>query len=140
MGVGLAALILLVGVLFFCFRARRRSSNNTREISTGAYAKSPHSYGGSDEVTYSKVPYHSGTAGGMRQPQTEEYGQHSMMAGGWSRPEQNVTQQQRRVELEEQQGMRHEMDARSLPDMDSDEDEEAETRSLEDIERVHGQR
>lgn len=41
------------------------------------------------------------------------------------------------AELEEQQGPRHEMDARSLPDMDLDDDHE-ETRSLQDIERARG--
>ena len=35
--------------------------------------------------------------------------------------------------MEEQQGARHEMDARSLPDIDDD-DDAAETRSLQDIE------
>lgn len=57
----------------------------------------------------------------------------------WSPPGQRVPNTDGRVELEEQQGMRHEMDARSLQDMDLEDDRE-ETRSLEDIERAHGQR
>jgi len=52
-------------------------------------------------------------------------------------------------QLLEPQGVRHEMDARSLTDRndewrtdanEEDDDEEADTRSLEDIERVHRQR
>ena len=42
-------------------------------------------------------------------------------------------QQGERFEMEEQQGARHEMDARSLPDIDDDDDAN-ETRSLQDIE------
>lgn len=140
-GVGAGGALLLAGALFFfCCRGHRKSSNTPHEISTEGYSKSQHSYNGSGEVTYGKVPYHPGSAGEMREPHSAELTPTSMLASSWSPPEQNVRPTEGRAELEEQQGMRHEMDARSLPDIDFDEDDEAETRSLEDIERVHGQR
>ena len=61
------------------------------------------------------------------------------MDDNWSPPEPRKPTADGRIELEEQQGMRHEMDARSLHDMEIEDDRE-ETRSLEDIERVHGER
>lgn len=76
----------------------------------------------------------------MSEPHTEEHTPTDPLADNWTPPERQIPTAHDRVELEEQQGMRHEMDARSLPDMDSDEDEEADTRSLEDIERIHRER
>ena len=76
----------------------------------------------------------------MSEPHSEEHTPTSALADNWTPPEREVPSARDRVELEEQQGMRHEMDARSLPDMDSEDDEEADTRSLEDIERIHRER
>lgn len=83
---------------------------------------------------YKKVPANSGS---VDHSSEERVSPSSGLGDSWAPPEQRVPNADGRVELEEQQGYRHEMDARSLQDMDLDDDRE-ETRSLEDIERAHG--
>lgn len=84
---------------------------------------------------YAKVPLTPGSA--EERSSEEQRPVSSELGDNWTPPEQKVPTTDGRVELEEQQGARHEMDARSLPDMDVDDDEE-DTRSLQDIERAHG--
>lgn len=84
---------------------------------------------------YTKVA----NSGSVDHSSEERVSPSSRLDDDWSPPEPRVPTAAGRVELEEQQGMRHEMDARSLQDMDLDDDRE-ETRSLEDIERTHNQR
>jgi hypothetical protein len=85
---------------------------------------------------YTKVPANSGS---IDHSSNERDSPSSALHDNWAPPEQRVPTTDGRVELEEQQGYRHEMDARSLQDIDLDDDRE-ETRSLEDIERAHGHR
>ena len=90
-------------------------------------------------VRYSKVPVVGTVNEAPRHPSPE--GQRpisSLMGDSWTPPEPEKEGAEGRVELEEQQGPRHEMDARSLPDMERDDEEDEETRSLQDIERAHG--
>lgn len=132
---------LLALVLFFCWRSRRgKDSHSTRSV-----PKERSGYSGKgDYYTYREVPYEtSGTRGAKQvreEPQSEEHTPSSLVGMGdaWVPAEPAAATTEGRTELEEQQGARHEMDARSIDF--SDDDEEAETRSLEDIERVHQQR
>ena len=145
-GVGIGGLLLIAGVIFLFYRSRkRRSSRTPRSAAVGEYSKSQQS-GHGDEgrsvspIGYSKVPYHeSSPTEDMQEQQSDRRPPSSLIGDEWSPPEQDVPSPDGRVELEEQQGQRHEMDARSLPDMDMD-DEEEETRSLRDIEMAHERR
>ena len=140
-GVGLGGALVLGGVIFLCLRfRRRRSSRNPRSAGAGEYPMSETKPKGTTErspVRYSKVPV---TSGATEEPNSGSEGQRpvsSTLGDDWAPPEPNKETADGRVELEEQQGARHEMDARSLPDMEMD-DEEEETRSLQDIEQAHG--
>ena len=84
---------------------------------------------------YTKVPAMSNST--EERSSVEQATPSSRLGDSWYPPEQRVPTTDGRVEMEEQQRPRHEMDARSLQDIDLDDDRE-ETRSLEDIERAHG--
>ena len=134
-GVGLAVLLILGAVAFFCLRKRRSSQRSPRSASTGEYAMSDQKGIERSPVRYEKVPATTGSA--EERSSEEQRPASSVIGDNWSPPEQRIPTTDGRVELEEQQLPRHEMDARSLPDMEMD-DEEEETRSLQDIERAHG--
>lgn len=134
-GVGLGGLLLLLAALFIFFRKRRSRRPNPRTMKSDEWRftsdKGEHS-----PVRYTKVPAVTDTA--------EEPSPHSShrpvsgpMPDDWTPPTQGLESTDGRVELEEQQGARHEMDARSLPDIDLQEDDEEDARSLQDIERAH---
>ena len=154
-GVGVGGLLIIGAIIFICCARRRKQRQriNPRSVGVNEYYMEPKNHERSP-ARYTKVA-HSGSVdhGSVDQSSEDRVSPSSHFAeshveesrfGGsrfgenWSPPEQRVPNPDGRVELEEQQGMRHEMDARSLQDMDLDDDRE-ETRSLEDIERAHGQ-
>ena len=134
-GVGVGVFLLLVGLFLLWFRRRRGNSRNPRSAAAGEYPMTEQKSTDRSPVGYTKVPPTSGST--EERSSEEQRPVSSELGDNWSPPEQKVPTTDGRVELEEQQGMRHEMDARSLPDMDIDDDEE-DTRSLQDIERAHG--
>lgn len=139
-GVGVGGFLLLLGALFILFRSRRRNSRSPRSVGAGDYPTAEHKAVERSPARYTKVPAASESADepSDQSPQSQRPVS-GPLAENWTPPSQTVENTEGRVELEEQQGMRHEMDARSLPpDMD-DEDDGADTRSLEDIERSHRQ-
>jgi hypothetical protein len=141
-GAGVGGLLIILAVLFFVFRSRSRNNRNPRSAAAGDYPISEQKNIERSPVRYSKVPATSespDTPSGHDPSPISQRPVSEPLADDWSPPGQSIPSPEGRVELEEQQLPRHEMDARSLPDMDMDDDEE-ETRSLQDIERVHGQR
>ena len=149
-GLGVGIPLVLAGVFLLWYRNRQKrssSSASSRGDKSGDYTKA-HESGYSQQsdqplALYSKVPMQSGEeeVHDPQQQSTSEEGQRrpvsERLTEDWAPPEQNVPSPDGRAELEEQQRPRHEMDARSISDMVPDEDEDADTRSLEDIERVH---
>ena len=147
-GVGLGVLAI-AGALIFLLCARRRKKSHSASREVGAeYSKAQQAGEESNStapISYSMMPYQSMSGVELQEHEIQEQQssrrpQSSLLGDEWTPPEQEVPSADGRVELEEQQGMRHEMDARSLPDMDLDDDDEEDTRSLNDIERIHAQR
>ena len=154
-GVGVGGLLIIGAIIFICYARRRKQRQRISPRSAGAneYYLEPKNHERSP-ARYTKVANSGSVDHGSVDRSSEErvspsshfaeshLGEsrfdESRFGENWSPPEQRVPTTDGRIELEEQQGPRHEMDARSLQDMDLDDDRE-ETRSLEDIERAHGQ-
>lgn len=134
-GVGLGGLLILLLALFFIFRKRRSSRQAPRSSKSNEW-KSDFVNVERSPVSYSKVPAVS-DAEEQTSPHSSQRPVSGPMPDDWSPPNPAVDSTEGRVELEEQQGPRHEMDARSLPDMELQEDDDEDTRSLQDIERAH---
>ena len=136
LGVGLGVGIPLLGAaaLFFWFRSRKSKKRNPRSAAAGDYSMNEQKTTDRSPSGYTKVPISTTTAEGQT-PESQRPGSREL-DNDWAPPGQAVPSTDGRVELEEQQRPRHEMDARSLPDIDIDDDAE-ETRSLQDIERSH---
>lgn len=132
-GVGVGVFALAALVFFWCC-TRRRQSRSPRSAAAGEYYMSETKDTDHSSARYSKVPV-SGTI--EERSSAEQITPSSRLDDDWYPPEPRVSTTEGRVELEEQQRPRHEMDARSLQDIDMDDDRE-ETRSLADIERAHG--
>ena len=133
-GVGVGVLAIAALIFFFWCCARRSKKRSPRSAAAGQYYM-PEAKGAESSATrYTKVPAVSGST--EERSSVEEVTPSSRLGDNWYPPEQHVPTTDGRVELEEQQRPRHEMDARSLQDIDLDDDRE-ETRSLEDIERAH---
>jgi hypothetical protein len=130
-GVGVIAIAAAVFLIWCC--TKRNKKRSPRSAAAGEYYMEPKGTERSP-ARYTKVPANSGS---VDHSSDERVSPSSALGNNWAPPEQRVPTTDGRVELEEQQGYRHEMDARSLQDMDLDDDRE-ETRSLEDIERAHG--
>ena len=154
-GVGVGGFLIIGAIIFICCARRRKQRQRINPRSVGAneyymepkndersparYTKVAHSRSvDHDSVDHSSEDRVSPSSHFAESHVEETRFDGSRFGENWSPPEQRVPNPDGRVELEEQQGMRHEMDARSLQDMDLDDDRE-ETRSLEDIERAHGQ-
>lgn len=142
-GVGLGVLAIIGALIFcLCVRRRKKSRGTNREVAA-EYSKAQQGDGASNStspISYSKVPYQSTAVDDSQEQQSSRRPQSSLLGDEWTPPEQTLPSTEGRMELEEQQGIRHEMDARSLPDMDLDDGDEEDTRSLNDIERIHAQR
>ena len=126
--------LLILGAFVLWYRSRRSRSRSPGPAKEGQYPVTERNGPSRSPVRYTKVPAASTTI--EERSSEEQRPASSLLGDNWSPPEQKVPTMDGRVELEEQQGPRHEMDARSLPDIDMDDDEE-ETRSLQDIERSH---
>jgi hypothetical protein len=134
-GVGIGVLLALLLAAFFIFRRRRTSRSRPRNSKADEWKftsdKPEHS-----PVRYTKVPAVSDAV-----EETSSHSDHRPVSAAlpenWTPPGQAIENPDGRAELEEQQGPRHEMDARSLPDIDLQEDDDEDTRSLQDIERAH---
>ncbi|KAK3723510.1 hypothetical protein LTR37_001762 [Vermiconidia calcicola] len=133
-GLGVGIPLLLAGALFLWFRSRKSKQRSPRTAAAGEYSMHEQKRTDRSPSGYAKVPISTTTAEGQtpesQRPVSRE------LDNDWAPPGQAVPSTDGRVELEEQQRPRHEMDARSLPDLDIDDDAE-ETRSLQDIERSH---
>lgn len=140
-GVGVGVPALIAAALFFWCCTRRNSRRSPRSAAAGEYYMTETKGAERSPARYTKVPATSGSAEYQSSeepaPAETSRGFHDRgISEDWSPPEQRVPNTDGRVELEEQQGMRHEMDARSLDGLDED-DDRVETRSLEDIEATH---
>ncbi len=151
-GLGVGGLLLLIGGLFLILRRRRRNTRNPRSASANDYSIVDRSGTEHAPMQYMKVPATSEVTEDSRPyshvgqdtyNESSDRSQRPVSAPLTDDPADrspDVPSPEGRVELEEQQGMRHEMDARSLPpDRDDIDEDEEETRSLQDIERVHNQ-
>lgn len=133
MGVGGALLIAVL--LFLCWRRRRRST----------YSPAPEKYssagGNSDGFAYTEVPREASgdqlaTTELVREEHTPSHiGEEMEQRSG---PAVNAPLDPVTGVKETESIRRHEMDARSI-DFDHDDDNDDDTRSLEDIERAHRQ-
>jgi hypothetical protein len=134
-GVGVGVVAIAALVFFFWCCARRNKKRSPRSAAAGQYYMTETKGAERSPTRYTKVPAMSGST--EERSSAEQVTPSSRLGDNWYPPEQRVPTTDGRVELEEQQRPRHEMDARSLQDIDLDDDRE-ETRSLEDIERAHG--
>lgn len=137
-GIGLAVglgvpLLLLFAFLLYRYRTRpARTDGNTSAMDQEIFAKR----GSISEATTSSAHFSKMTSSTIPEdelprPVSAKLSFGDLRFSAWDVPE----RRQEHFEMGEQQRMRHEMDARSLPDIDLDGGERRDRRSLEDIER-----